>query len=464
MDTLFEALQQNPFGRLKPCRGEAYDPELKGQALSIREKAKKELLHIKNRYFQRSLDEQLKELKLFAPLLASLVELVEAFDARYLQAKKERGVADFSDLEHFALQILTDEECQPGTLTPSRAALEYRRYFAEIMVDEYQDINQVQEAILKLISFPEPRGNRFMVGDVKQSIYRFRLAEPELFLKKQRAYKENNSAGRCIHLHQNFRSRKEILAGINFLFSRIMDETVGEIQYDDSARLHYGGLYPDAGENFDSRIDLLLIHRSQPDNEENENELSEGGEDDEQNETDQAESQNDEEWENASLEGQLIAQQIKRFLGKDNGCPLILYNRNSRSWRKASFRDIAILLRSTKNYAPAILDELRRAGIPAYAELDSGFFDAVEIRVMLSLLAIVDNPFQDLPLVAVLRSPIVGLKAEEPSHPHFSSASFLMSCCCRKHSTDRGRSAALLINLALAARAVRFPCGFMGNG
>ncbi len=412
-DKLFETIQQNPFGRLKPCRGEAYDPEMKGQALSIRERAKKDLLQMKNRYFQRSLDDQLKELEVFAPLLASLVELVEIFDARYLQAKKERGVADFSDLEHFALQILTDEECLPGMLTPSRAALEYRQYFAEIMVDEYQDINQVQEAILELISLPEPRGNRFMVGDVKQSIYRFRLAEPELFLKKQRTYTEEFSGGRCIHLHKNFRSRKEILAGINFLFSRIMDETVGEIEYDDSARLHYGGLYPDVDESRDRCIDLLLIHRSQPGNEEQKNELAEGSEDDEQNGANLTDSQDDEEWENASLEGQLIAQRIKRLLGEESGCPLNLYNRKSNSWRKVTYRDIAILLRSTKNFAPAILDELKRAGIPAYAELGSGFFDAVEIKVMLSLLAIVDNPFQDLPLVAVLRSPILGLKAEE---------------------------------------------------
>ncbi len=418
-DELFVAMHKNPFGRLKPCRGDTFDMELKEQASRIREKARKDLSKMRENYFQRSLADQLAELESFTPLLSSLVELIEDFSSRYLQAKKEKGVADFSDLEHFALQILNQADNLTETLSPSRAALEYQNYFSEIMVDEYQDINQVQEAILGLIASPEPYGNRFMVGDVKQSIYRFRLADPDLFLQKQRRYSGDHSGGRCIHLNKNFRSRKEILAGVNFLFSRIMDETVGEISYDGAARLRYGGLYslPEAAAPSDRSIDFLLIHRSGSSDGQGKREFAELNEEEEgesegENETDRQDKQ-DEEWETASLEGQLIVRKIKKLLGEENSHPLMLYDRKTNCRKKVTYRDIVILLRSARNYAPAILEELRRAGIPAYAELGGGFFDAVEVQVMLSLLAVVDNPFQDLPLVAVLRSPILDLTAEE---------------------------------------------------
>ena len=193
------------------------------------------------------------------------------------------------------------------------------------MVDEYQDINQVQEAILTLIASPEPHGNLFMVGDVKQSIYRFRLAEPELFLQKERRYSRSSSAGCCIHLNKNFRSRKEILEGVNFLFSRIMDETVGEISYDDHARLHYGGLYPPhtADGHQDNSIDFLLIYRSGFQNERPEEKAPGKSEEEPEGEAEQNDDQ--EEWEAAALEGRLIAQKIKQLLGETNSRPFMLY-------------------------------------------------------------------------------------------------------------------------------------------
>ncbi|NLX91345.1 MAG: helicase-exonuclease AddAB subunit AddA [Firmicutes bacterium] len=410
-DELFVLMQQNPFGRLKPCRGDAYDADLRERVSQIRERAKGDFYKLRSSYFSCSLQERLAELKRLEPLIASLVELVEVFSRRYMEAKKEKGVADFSDLEHFALQILNCSESPPGTLSPSQAALEYRNFFTEIMVDEYQDINQVQEAILTLIASPRPHGNLFMVGDVKQSIYRFRLAEPELFLQKEHLYSRSSSAGCCIHLNKNFRSRKEILEGVNFLFSRIMDEAVGEIGYDGRARLYYGGLYPPytADGHQDNSIDFLLIHRFP--NESPEERAPGASEEEPEGEAEQHDNQ--EEWEAASLEGKLIAQKIKQLLGETNSRPFMLYDRKKKSPRAVTYRDIAILLRSAKNYAPAILEELQQAGIPAFAELGGGFFDAVEVKVMLSLLAVIDNPFQDLPLAAVLRSPILGFKGEE---------------------------------------------------
>ncbi|MGI5882759.1 MAG: UvrD-helicase domain-containing protein, partial [Dethiobacteria bacterium] len=243
-ESLFSCMQRDPFGRLKPCKGDAYDEVLKEQVKKGRDEIKKDLRKLKEDYFTVSLEEQFAFLERYEPLLTFLVELVGAFNARYQQAKREKGVADFSDLEHYALQILNDAKSAPGTLLPSKAAREYRHYFKEILIDEYQDINQVQEAILALVSTSEPLGNRFMVGDVKQSIYRFRLAEPALFLQKQHSFGQGSSPGRCVHLNKNFRSRMEILEGTNYLFGRIMDEVVGEINYDQEARLYYGGLYP----------------------------------------------------------------------------------------------------------------------------------------------------------------------------------------------------------------------------
>ncbi len=407
-DELFSCMQQNPFGKLKPCRGDAYDTAMKERVQGIRDKVKKELNKLREDYFKNTLHEQLALLERYAPLISSLIELVEVFASRYQQAKKEKGAADFSDLEHYALQILNGAENRPGELAPSKAALEYRNFFREILIDEYQDINQVQEAILTLISSTEEQGNRFMVGDVKQSIYRFRLAEPGLFLQKQHLYGQYPSQGCCIHLNKNFRSRREILGGINYLFSRIMDEAVGEIDYDQAAWLHYGGLYPPADPEGSPEgrpgggIDFLLIDRQAAGAKATEDETRE--ENEEEQET---------EWETAALEGRLIAGQIKRLLGEGGSPPLQLYDTKRKSRRRAAYRDMAVLLRSAKNYAPAILEELQHAGIPAYAELAGGFFDAVEIKVMLSLLRIIDNPFQDLPLAGVLRSPILGLKAEE---------------------------------------------------
>ncbi|HHU77107.1 MAG TPA: UvrD-helicase domain-containing protein, partial [Firmicutes bacterium] len=417
-ESLFSCMQRDPFGRLKPCKGDAYDEVLKEQVKKGRDEIKKDLRKLKEDYFTVSLEEQFAFLERYEPLLTFLVELVGAFNARYQQAKREKGVADFSDLEHYALQILNDAKSAPGTLLPSKAAREYRHYFKEILIDEYQDINQVQEAILALVSTSEPLGNRFMVGDVKQSIYRFRLAEPALFLQKQHSFGQGSSPGRCVHLNKNFRSRMEILEGTNYLFGRIMDEVVGEINYDQEARLYYGGLYPPPCIDENSRdrgsgetIDFLLIDRQGPGFQGGGNGVFEGGgegpEDGEAEELEILQA----EWETASLEGRLIARQIKKLMGEQGDPHLPLYDKKNRNYRRVAYRDIAILLRSAVNYAPAIAEELQRAGIPAYAELSGGFFDATEVKVMLSLLRIIDNPYQDLPLAAVLRSPILGLKA-----------------------------------------------------
>ncbi|RJX28012.1 MAG: helicase-exonuclease AddAB subunit AddA [Dethiobacter sp.] len=423
---LFDAMQAPVFGRLRACRGNEYDPLIKEKVAKSREACKQELRRLKEELFQRSLEEQAAELKLLAPLLDILVELVLAFEGRYRQAKEEKGAADFSDLEHYALQILSRPDAAPGSLEPSEAALEYRKQFSEVLVDEYQDINQVQEAILRLVSLPEPGGNLFMVGDVKQSIYRFRLAEPELFLYKLRAYTCGLFPGMCIALTHNFRSRREILAGVNFLFSQIMDETVGEIEYDRRAWLHYGASYPPVpqeGPRDSFAVEALLISSSgetvcedgAADNDEEVRDAFSSGEGfaAEGETEDPLQEAEEEELEKASLEGRLIAQKIKGLMGENGEEPFRILDGRTNKQRPVTYRDMVILLRSARNWAMPVLEELRRAGIPAYAELSTGYFAATEVEVMLSLLRIIDNPFQEIPLAAVLRSPLLGLTAEE---------------------------------------------------
>jgi len=470
---LMEAMQLPVFGRLRPCKGSSYEEALKERVKQIRDECKKALGKLREQHFQRPLAEQAEDLKLLAPLLDTLVELVIDFAGRYSRAKGEKGAADFSDLEHYALQILSSPDSPGDTLLPSAAvpeygdiflpspaALEYRERFSEVLVDEYQDINAVQEAILKLVAMPEPGGNMFMVGDVKQSIYRFRLAEPELFLQKYKEYSSGEQPGESIALARNFRSRREILAGVNYLFEQIMDETVGEVKYDREARLLYGASYPDPspedGEN-PYAPELLLIDRSGAPGEgdgtpgpgEGSGTPGEGerapGSGDKQFVEGNGEGAGtasagtgygagdggdagtageedpvltalaaEEEWERASLEGRLIAQRIRELMGAGKGRrPFSIYDRNTGEKRPVSYRDIVILLRSARNWAIPVMNELRRYGIPAYADLGTGYFEAVEVEVMLSLLKVIDNPFQDIPLAAVLRSPLVGLSADD---------------------------------------------------
>lgn len=411
-EELFVAFRQPVFGRLAPCRGDTFHPRLKEKVSKIREACKKGLERLKNELFARSLTDNLKEFKELAPLLKVLVELVNDFAARYNHVKKEKALADFSDLEHFALKILCRDENLSEPLEPSEAALEYREKFAEVLVDEYQDINPVQEAILKLVSRQKPRGNLFMVGDVKQSIYRFRLAEPGLFLHKLREYESGLSPGECIALTKNFRSRREILAGVNYLFGQLMDENVGEIKYDQSSRLSYGASYPVVEETGELYANELIIVSPEPAGKEAQG----NGTQDEaafgENLMDEEAAQ-EEELEKAALEGRLIAQKIRELRGESGRKPLHILDRRTNRLRPVAYRDIVVLARSLRNWAIPVQEELNRAGIPAFVELETGYFEAVEVEVMLSLLKIIDNPFQEIPLAAVLRSPLVGLSAEE---------------------------------------------------
>lgn len=416
-DHLYHAFQGAGFGKLKACRGDQYDKELQEKVKELRSDAKDKLTALKEELFGRTAEQFDEELKAISPLMDALVKLVETFDRKFREVKRDKRLVDFADLEHYCLHILRAEGEEPGQLVPSAEALEYREQFAEVLLDEYQDTNRVQEAIVALISRSSP-GNRFMVGDVKQSIYRFRLAEPTLFQEKYKAFVPGGGEpGARIDLARNFRSRRQVTDGTNFIFRQVMQEKVGEIDYDGRAELVFGAAYyPEAaGDERRWTPELLLIDRSSADSDSEEGEpraaeAEERGEDEAAGFDPAAELK---ELETAQLEARLIAGRIRELTGMDGGRRFQVFDKDAKEMRDIVFRDIVILLRATQQWAPVLIEELKRAGIPAYAELSTGYFEAIEVQVMLSLLKLIDNPYQDIPLAGVLRSPIVQCTAEE---------------------------------------------------
>lgn len=393
---LYEAIHHVEFNRLNSCKGDDYDPDLVEKSKKIRDEGKKIITEIRDEFFSLRPETYLKNLQEMKEPVVVLSQLVKKFARKLAAMKKEKGLVEFSDLEHFALQILGEKDPVTGKLEPSEIALEYRKKFKEIFIDEYQDTNTVQEQILQLVKKPgEASGNLFMVGDVKQSIYRFRLAEPKLFMEKYRRFqKDGQNSGLRIDLAKNFRSRKEVLAGTNFLFKQIMGGKVGEIEYDLDAELKKGAPYP---EEEDHPIELALLYKEEGGNQKESESLPED---------DDFFSQ--EELELVEMEAQYVARKIRALIdGKKQ-----VFDPKTKTYRPIRYKDIVILLRA-KGPSSQIMEALKDHDIPGYTEISSGYFQVAEIATMVSLLQVIDNPYQDIPLAAVLRSPVVGLNEEE---------------------------------------------------
>ncbi|KIQ95717.1 ATP-dependent helicase/nuclease subunit A [Anoxybacillus thermarum] len=381
---LHETMKNVSFAtaKRKPKDG-AYDERLIDEVKKLREQVKKEISSATEELFSFQPATYVRHLREMKPTVATIVQMVQRF-ADLLQAKKdEKGIVDFSDLEHYCLHILRDRSAE-HEFKPSEAALSYRAQFAEVLVDEYQDTNMVQESILRLVCHDdEATGNLFMVGDVKQSIYGFRLAEPSLFLQKYDRFTKDGEGGLRIDLAKNFRSRKEILDGTNFIFRQLMTETVGDMRYDDDAALRFGARdYPEK----QVPVECVWINEAKEESDEEEQEDVTA----------------------VQLEARWIAKKIKQLLAE----PFFVYDRRLKGERRLMYRDIVILCRSMSS-ASAMLEEFRKQNVPVYAELSTGYFSATEVSIMLSLLKVIDNPYQDIPLAAVLRSPIVGLDENE---------------------------------------------------
>lgn len=383
--------------------------EIKERLQKERNKVKDKVKRLRERYFCQTPQAWLEDLRKAEPSVRALTALVTSFSRSFGAAKKAKGMLDFNDLEHFALRILLDGSSSPDCMIPSAAAQMLQDKFDEVMVDEYQDINNVQEAILTLVSASD-RANRFMVGDVKQSIYRFRLAEPSLFMDKYHRYRScDNANERRVDLSRNYRSRVEIIDAVNFLFSQLMIERVAELDYGPAERLYPGPGYP-AADEFPLAAGTVELHLIDTDAVQgSEPERPEDASEEEDPCTEGDPTTEDEGMTGFEKEARLIAGRIRQL--KESGAHV--YDKIRKEYRPLAWRDVVVLLRSVKGKANILMDALRQCDIPCYAELDAGYFRETEIQIVLSLLSVIDNPRQDIPLAAALRSPIGGFSASE---------------------------------------------------
>ena len=376
--------------RMGSKEAQAFDPILVAEFKSLGSQNKEDLKGMQAAVFtvpESTLQEQFKAQY---PIIEGLVELTIAFHQAYRDMKQEQGIMDFSDLEHLSLALLVE----PGTEDdpqPSEVAKELQDTFKEIMVDEYQDTNGVQETIINLISRID---NRFYVGDVKQAIYSFRMADSSLFMEKYNTYGGTDAVERRIDLAKNFRSHENILAATNFLFYQIMTEEAAELNYTEAESLIPGRIVEDAPEAWvggDVELQLLDVSKDT---------LSASESDEDEDEGDDPE--------NNERELDFIIQKIKEI----HGAKKKVQNPDG-TFRQIEWRDFAILRRSLAGWGTRVVEAMRQAGIPAVVNERDGYFEAQEIQLLLALLSIIDNPEQDLPMAAVLHSGLVGLDANE---------------------------------------------------
>lgn len=367
------------FPRLKSLRKLSDDDKAVWERCKkVRDDVKKDVIKtLQAVYFSATPEEWLDGMRAMKPIMDGLVTLTLDFAKAYEAAKKEKGWIDFSDLEHFCLQILLAPDASPEHPVPSAAAEELRSQYEEVFIDEYQDTNGVQELITRLVSGED---NRFMVGDIKQSIYRFRLADPTLFLEKYQSFSRDEKAvQRCIDLGRNFRSVPVVLDAVNAVFSRAMTAEAAGMDYGEREKLYAGRQAPDDERWIGGPVEVDIVPTP-----------------------------SDEEDDDGSTafekECRFIAGRIGELLASGR-----MAARKDGTLEPLSYRHIVVLLRSMAGKADVLIQALQEGGIPSYAEQSGGYFAAVEVQVMLALLRCIDNPEQDLAMAAVLRSPLVGL-------------------------------------------------------
>lgn len=375
-----EMLDKLEFKRLpagKKAEKELVSESRQELAKNLRSEAKDQIKALKERYFQETAEEMLENLQRAGEPVGVLIDLTLAFMKLYREKKKEKNILDFGDLEHYALEILINHTEEKDERTD--AARELSKKFAEIMIDEYQDSNLVQEKLLTSVSKIEDGiYNIFMVGDVKQSIYRFRLARPDLFMEKFKTYPQEEGMD-ClrIDLHKNFRSRAEVLEGVNYLFYQIMGEDLGGVEYDRTAALYPGRIFqPKPEEESEPATEVLLLE--------------------------------DEEENTRELEARMVALRIGELAGK-----YLVLDKKTEEYRPAKYSDFTILLRTMSGWAETFKKILNSCGIPASVTTKTGYFSAQEVTTVLDYLKILDNPMQDIPLAAALHGLPDGFSFQE---------------------------------------------------
>jgi ATP-dependent helicase/nuclease subunit A len=419
-EALYNSLQNMSFGRLASIRSKDIDGDKKAFVSACRDRVKKAVAKCRELYGQQSPEEVVESMRGTRTVIRELLRLTGMFDQAYRDAKRERNVLDFNDLEHLTLEVLYErEETGDGEETvsrrPSQVADELSRQYEEILVDEYQDSNYVQEALITGIS-RERSGhpNVFMVGDVKQSIYRFRLARPELFMDKYETYSRERGPRQMIELQQNFRSRESVLTSVNDVFYQIMTKNLGGITYTPETALYPGAKFEevsgktvldpeaDAGKSGSREAAPVSLKAGTP----TELLLVDTGAD-----TLRQLDEDSLDYTAKELEARLIAGRIRQLVSEDQG--ILVWDKSRGGYRRARYGDMVILLRSMSGWSEVFVNVLMNEGIPAFAQTRTGYFNTVEVETILSLLSVVDNPMQDIPLAAVMRSPIVGMDDEE---------------------------------------------------
>lgn len=371
-DPFVDGIKALEYQTLRSKKDEEIDEDIKEAIDTLRKNGKEIIKYIKNTFGKKCLDEYLNEINSAYGQGLCLYELVSEFDQLYHYKKNEKGLIDFNDLEHYALRILENKEvCD-----------EYRTKFKCIFIDEYQDSNIVQETLINRI---KRDNNVFMVGDVKQSIYGFRLADPNIFIEKYQQFKLNeNKYNMKIDLNKNFRSKENILHSSNRLFKQIMNESTCAMDYDEDAFLYKGVSY--SGE-LDHRAELNLVDEMQIDEIDLDDEIKE--------------------MKRIEMEASIAAQIIKETIG------MKIYDDKLAAERTVSFKDIVILFRSLKDSINIYYEVLMSEGIPCYMDAGDGYFDTVEISLFLNLLRLIDNKKQDIPLLSIMRSPVFSFTTEE---------------------------------------------------
>lgn len=384
LEELYAAFSGLFFARISSKKDESVSAAKRERAKQWRNGEKELLTGLAKKYFYVSMQEQLHRMERCAPHVRTLLGLTEDFIRRFGEKKREKNLLDFHDMEHMALSILTQKE--GDRVVPTRTAVEMRENYVEIMIDEYQDSNLVQEFLLKSISGEETgHYNRFMVGDVKQSIYKFRLARPELFMEKFEAYRgaregEPAPRERRIDLKKNFRSRRQVTDSVNQIFSCIMGKDLGGVAYDENAALYPGAVYPEPEGGGEERYRTELL-------------LTEGGEDG---------------LEDKEREALAVAGKIRELVGS-----LPVTDGVTKELRPARYGDMVILLRTTAGWDETFKKVLEECGIPVYITSRTGYFAAPEVQTVLNFLKVLNNPRQDIPLFGVLRSPAASFTDQE---------------------------------------------------
>lgn len=415
-EDIYSAISSLSFGRIKTIKKvDVEDEILKEKVKNIRDSVKKSMTSLREEVFCDDLDTSIEAIKSMYPVMKELSNLTIEFMERYKGKKREKNILDFNDLEHLCLEILIDKSDEK-VIKPSKVAKDFKENFVEVLVDEYQDSNNIQETIINMVSRKnEENPNVFMVGDIKQSIYRFRQAKPSLFSEKYESYsREKLDKNRKVTLYKNFRSRKEILDGANFIFKSLMSKTVGELEYDEDEQLNLGAPYAEVidenialGEEIENPfysddIEVHILEKNYKDNRELE-----------QDEVEVETEATEDDLGIAELEAVIIGNRIREIMNPEDGKKFMVWDKSLNKYRNVRYKDIVILLRATKGWSDSIVEVLGDMGIPVYADTGTGYFQTIELRTIMSLLHIVDNPRQDIYILAAMKSPIFAFDAEE---------------------------------------------------